>query len=108
MLLANDLLAAGFKEFTDSFTRADRCFQKRVYGYNDEEAGKRTLYFINVYYYKFQEHESWELDMSFERDSFAFSYCWIKYRIEPFASVHMIEEIAKGIFYNNNGEPYGD
>ena len=106
MLTANDLLAAGFKEFTDSFTRADRCFQKRVYGFTDEE--EKTLYFINVYYYKFENHESWELDMSFDRDSYAFPYCWIKYRIEPFASVHMIEEIAKGIFYNNNGEPYGD
>ena len=106
MLTAEDLLAAGFKEFTDSFSRADRCFQKRVYGFTDEV--EHTLYFINVYYYKFQEHESWELDMSFDRDSYAFPYCWIKYRIEPFASVHMIEEIAKGIFYNNNGEPYGD
>lgn len=106
MLTAKDLLAAGFKEFADSFTRADRCFQKRVYGLVDGE--EKTLYFINVYYYRHQEHESWELDMAFDRDSYAFPYCWIKYRIAPFASAYMIEEMAKGIFYNNNGTPYGD
>ena len=106
MLTAKDLLAAGFKEFTDSFSRADRCFQKRVYGFTDEE--EVTLYFINVYYYKFQEHESWELDMSFDRDSYAFPYCWIKYRIEPSASVEGIKMMAESIYIANGGVPYGD
>ena len=106
MLTAEDLLAAGFKEFTDSFSRADRCFQKRVYGFTDEE--EVTLYFINVYYYKFQEHESWELDMSFDRDSYAFPYCWIKYRIEPSASVEGIKMMAESIYIANGGVPYGD
>ena len=106
MLTAEDLLAAGFKEFTDSFSRADRCFQKRVYGFTDEE--EVTLYFINVYYYKFQEHESWELDMSLDRDSYAFPYCWIKYRIEPSASVEGIKMMAESIYIANGGVPYGD
>ena len=105
MPTADDLLAAGFREFTDSFSRADRCFQKRVYGFTDEV--EQTLYFINVYYYKFENHESWELDMSFDRDSYAFPYCWIKYRIEPFAFVESIEKMARDIFTFSNGEPYG-
>lgn len=106
MLTAEDLLAAGFKEFTDSFSRADRCFQKRVYTNRPDQY--ETAYFINVYYYKFQEHESWELDMSFDRDSYAFPYCWIKYRIRPSASVEGIEMVANNIFIANGGEPYGD
>lgn len=106
MLTAEDLLAAGFKEFTDSFSWADRCFQKRVWTDSTDE--DRTAYFINVYYYKFQEHESWELDMSFDRDSYAFPYCWIKYRIGPSASVEGIEMMAEAIFVANGGEPYGD
>lgn len=108
MLTAEDLLAAGFKEFTDSFSRADRCFQKRVYGVTDDE--EKTLYFINLYYYKFQEHESWELDMSFDRSSHFFPYCWIKYRIDGSTNVDVgtIEYMAKDIFESNSGKPYGD
>ena len=108
MLTAEDLLAAGFKECTDSFSRADRFFQKRVYGVVDGE--QSTLYFINLYYYKFQEHESWELDMSFDRGSHFFPYCWIKYRVDNSTAVDVedIEYMAKDIFESDLGKPYDD
>jgi len=111
MLTAEDLLAAGFKEFKDSFKNATRCFQKRVW--TDSPREDQTAYFINVYYYEIDIpgtglRTSWELDMAFDRDSYAFPYCWINYRIEPFASVEFIEKMARDIFTSNNGEPYGD
>lgn len=107
MLTAEDLLAAGFKEFTDSFSKADRCFQKRVW--TDSTYEDRTAYFINVYCYQFPNgSETYELNMSFDRDSYAFPYCWIKYRIEPFATVEGIEMMAEAIYIANGGVPYGD
>jgi len=107
MLTAEELLAAGFKEFTDSFTRADRCFQKRVWTDSPDDNG--TAYFINVYYYQFPNGSvSYELDMSFDRDSKSFSYCWIKYRIDDEATVKDVESMAEAIFITNGGVPYGD
>ena len=103
-----DLLAAGFKEFTDSFSRADRCFQKRVW--TDSPDDNQTAYFINLYYYKFQEHESWQLNMAFDRGDWEgkFPYCWIKYRIDDEATVKDVESMAEAIFIANGGKPYGD
>lgn len=113
MLTAEDLLAAGFKEFTDSFTRADRCFQKRVWtdsmaNLYKEPDDNQTAYFINVYYYQFPNGSvSYELDMSFDRDSKSFSYCWIKYHIDDEATVKDVESMAEAIFIANGGVPYG-
>lgn len=109
MLTAEKLLDAGFKEFKDAFKGAKRSFQKRVW--SDDPYDSETLYFINVYYYEFDTganlHTSWELDMAIDRDSHAFPYCWVKYRIEPFASVEGIEKTARDIFISNNGVNYG-
>lgn len=113
MLTAEDLLAAGFKEFTDSFSRADRCFQKRVWTDSPDDNG--TAYFINVYYYVFDYpgepvRITWELDMSFDRGDHEgkFPYCWIKYQIRGEATVKDVESMAEAIYIANGGVPYGD
>lgn len=108
MLTAQDLLAAGFKEFTDSFSRADRCFQKRVRSDIWCADETETRYFINVYYYKFQEHEIWELDMAFDRDDSRFPYCWLKFQISETATVDDIVNMSMETFAKNRGLPYGD
>ena len=113
MLTADDLLAAGFKEFTDSFSRADRCFQKRVWTDSPDE--DRTAYFINVYYYEHAApgnnvHIAWELDMAFSRGDWEgkFPYCWIKYQLTDEATVKDVESMAEAIYIANGGVPYGD
>jgi hypothetical protein len=113
MLTAEDLLAAGFKEFTDSLSRADRCFQKRVYTNRPDQY--ETAYFINVYYYVFDypgepTRTTWELDMSFDRGDHEgkFPYCWIKYQIRGEATVKDVESMAEAIYIANGGVPYGD
>lgn len=104
MITVEELIAAEFREFRDSFSKADRFFQKRVWTENGEE----TRYFINLYQYQFGERESWELDLSFDRDDEKFPYCWIKLRVVDTATVDDIMAVAASTFEKNKGLNYGD
>ena len=112
MLNEENLLAAGYKKFNDPIKNAVAAYQKRVL---IEKADNewRTEYFINVYHYRFEgrmgrSHESWQLDMSFDRHSKLARYAWVQYSLEPDTSVDMLELIAADLYVGNNGAPYGD
>jgi hypothetical protein len=110
MLNEENLLAAGYKKFKDTWprsgTHAEAVYQKRVWS-ADRDA---TEYFINVYHYKFDlpghSHESWELNMAFERHSKLAPYAWVKYSLEVDTPVSMLELIAADLFVGNNGKSY--
>jgi hypothetical protein len=109
MLNEENLLAAGYMKFNDPIKNAVAAYQKRVWS----ASGKETEYFINVYHYKFEApigrlHESWQLDMSFDRHSKLARYAWVQYSLEPDTSVDMLELIAADLYVGNNGAPYGD
>jgi len=96
------LIENGYREFKDNMSMADKCYQKRVYDRN----GTTTLYFINLYQYVLADFTSWELNMSFDRDSKVCPYTWIKYRVSDVASVKDVEYVARKIFENNDGISY--
>ncbi len=106
MLSEENLLAAGYKKFNDPMKNAEAAYQKRVRSTD----GDMTLYFINVYHYKFDlsdhSHESWKLDMAFDRYSKHARYAWVQYSLEPDTSVDMLELIAADLFVGNNGMSY--
>lgn len=102
MITCDDLLYAGWGKFKDTLSDADCFFQKQVYSAD----GVNTLYFINVHCYNYGKDNSFELNMSFDRDSKTFSYCWIKYAIDDDATVSDIENMARDIFVSNNGLAY--
>ena len=108
MLNEENLLAAGYKKFNDQFKNAEAVYQKRVWS-ADRTA---TEYFINVYHYKLDlsdhSHESWQLDMAFNRHSKHVRYAWVQYSLEPDISVDMLELIAADLFVGNNGKSYDD
>jgi hypothetical protein len=111
MLNEQNLLAAGYKKFNYTFKQVYAAYQKRVLV---EKADNEwcTEYFINVYHYKFDllghSHESWELNMAFDRHSKLAPYAWVNYRLESYTPVGSIEPIAANLFYGNNGASYGD
>ena len=104
MITVEELVAAGFQEFNDSLSRANRFFQKRIRSEFNEE----TRYFINVYHYIFSEQDTWELNMSFDRDDEKFPYCWWKMHIDETATVDDIMAVAADTFEKNRGVAYGD
>lgn len=101
MITEQTLLEAGFKLGKDHF-RDTMFYQKRVW------RGDQTLYFINLYMYKHNEHTHWELDMAFDRDSKSFPYTWIKVIVSSKADVEDVFSLAHDVFNSNNGVPYGD
>ena len=112
MLNEENLLAAGYKKFNDRSKQVDHtAYQKRVMV---EKADNEwhTEYFINVYHYKLDlpghSHESWELNMAFDRNSSLAPYAWVNYRLEADTPVGSIEPIAEDLFYGNNGKSYDD
>lgn len=112
MLIEENLLAAGYKKFNDKFKQVDHtAYQKRVLVEKADNEW-RTEYFINVYHYKFDlpghSHESWELNMAFERHSKLAPYAWVKYSLEADTPVNTLDLIAADLFYGNNGSPYDD
>ena len=105
MLNEENLLAAGYKKFKDTWprsgTHAEAVYQKRVWS-ADRDA---TEYFINVYHYESWD-ESWELNMAFNRHSKLATYAWVKYSLEADTPVNMLELIAADLFVGNNGKSY--
>ncbi len=104
MITIEQLISAGFKEFKDSFSLADRFFQKRIW----TPFGEETQYFINLYQYRFNDRESWELDLNFDRNDENFPYCWLKLRVAESATVDDIIAAAASAFEKNQGVNYGD
>lgn len=111
MLNEENLLAAGYRKFNDTFKQALGAYQKRIVV---EKADNEwhTEYFINVYHYKLDlpdhSHESWQLDMAFDRRSKLAPYAWVTYRLETDTPIENIETIAEDLFYGNNGMSYDD
>ena len=110
MLNEENLLAAGYKKFNDPTKQVGHtAYQKRVMV---EKADNEwhTEYFINVYHYKLDlpghSHESWQLDMSFDRHSKLAPYAWVTYRLETDTPVNMLDLIAADLFVGNNGMSY--
>lgn len=103
MITEEILLAAGYRRYTDSFSNADWLYQKRI---RDENGN--TVYFIDLYYYKFDDHNSWELRMSFERDDPLFDYMHVKVHVREERTVEDVEAIASRIFVSMEGAPYDD
>jgi hypothetical protein len=111
MLNEENLLAAGYRKFNDTFKQALGAYQKRVLVEKADNEW-RTEYFINVYHYKFDlpghSHESWELNMAFDRHSKLATYAWVNYRLEADTPVNMLDLIAADLFVGNNGKSYDD
>jgi hypothetical protein len=112
MLNEENLLAAGYKKFNDPSKQVGHtAYQKRVLVEKADNEW-RTEYFINVYHYQFDlpgySHESWQLDMAFERHSKLAPYAWVQYSLEADTPVDKLDLIAASLFYGNNGAPYGD
>jgi hypothetical protein len=109
MLNEENLLAAGYKKFNDTFKQALGAYQKRVLVEKADNEW-RTEYFINVYHYKFDlpdhSHESWELNMAFDRHSKLARYAWVQYSLEADTPVDKLDLIAADLFYGNNGVSY--
>lgn len=103
MITEEILLAAGYRRYKDSFSRADWLYQKRIWG-----GDGNTSYFINLYYYEFEDHVSWELDMSFERNDPLFDYVHVKTRVKEDCNVEDVEAIAAKIFVSMDGLAYDD
>lgn len=102
MITEKELIEAGYKQFKDSMTNADACYQKRVY----DVEGIVTMYFINLYKYTYNDISSWELNMAFDCDGGACPYMWIKGAVSNLSSLKDIENKAKKIFEANYGVPY--
>lgn len=106
MITEDNLFAAGYKRYTDSFSNADWFYQKRILDVNGN-----TDYFINLYYYKvplisWELRTMWELRMSFERDDPLFDYMHIKAHVHEERMVEEVEALAMKIFIANDGKAY--
>jgi hypothetical protein len=98
MITEDTLLAAGYRRYKDVFCNADWLYQKRILDVN-----VNTTYFVNLYYYKFENYVSWELDMSFERNDPLFDYVHVKTQVKKECNVEDVEAIAAKIFVSMDG-----
>ena len=103
MITEEILLAAGYRRYTDSFSNADWLYQKRIL-----DANGNTDYFIDLYYYKFDDRNSWELRTSFKRDDPLFDYMHLNVHVSEESTVNDVEAIASRIFVSMEGAPYDD
>jgi len=103
MITEEILLAAGYRRYEDSFSNADWLYRKRIWDENGN-----TDYFINLYYYKFENQVVWELDMSFERNDPLFDYVYVKTRVKEDCNVEDVEASAAKIFVSMDGVAYDD
>jgi hypothetical protein len=106
MINCEILESNGYREFKDSRSSAEKCYQKRIYNNKD------TAYFINVYYHCIKNpinekfYESYELNLAFEIESTAVNYAWVKYQINVNSNIIDLEDFAHDIWIGNKGKKY--
>lgn len=103
MITAQALLDLGYRKYRDHFKSADDLYQLRI----DTELIQTKL-FVNVYYYKFNDHESWSMYNSFDCDpSFGCDYIHINVTLKNDMNPADIEKLAVTLFERNGGINYG-
>lgn len=112
MITSLALAESGYRKFTDTWSAATECWQKRITAEVNGET--RILYWINLYLYTFDRLDvldghgahKWELKMSFECNSAALPYTWITCEVNPETTVVQIEQAADHIWRANLGKIY--
>jgi hypothetical protein len=105
MITQQALLDLGYRMYRDHLVKlADALYQLRVYTEDKTE----TKLFVNVYYYKFNDRESWSMDNSFDCDpSLGCDYIHINVTLKNNMNPADIERLAVTLFERNGGINYG-